>query len=167
LNNKDINERELRVFITAITEYFQALAGEPAHVRPAYLGTDLSARQSYDYTCLITISGNYRGCVYFSCRQVLLRRLLVCMGENDHSESNLLDAVGEVANTISGNAWKHFGATLEISVPVTINEPTESIRAAVRPPIHHHHRLAWSGGDCDDRFGATCLASHAMLEFTA
>ena len=44
MNNKDINERELRVFITAITEYFQALAGEPAHVRPAYLGTDLSVR---------------------------------------------------------------------------------------------------------------------------
>ncbi len=132
MNNKDINEGELRVFITAVTEYFQALAGEPAQVRSAYLGTDLSVPQSYDYTGLITISGNYRGCVYFSCRQVLLRRLLVCMGENDHSESNLLDAVGEVANTISGNARKHFGAALEISVPVTIHGPTESIRAAVR-----------------------------------
>jgi chemotaxis protein CheX len=127
LNKKDISEAELRVFITAVTEYFQALAGEPAQVRSAYLGADLSVPQSYDYTGLITISGNY-----FSCRQVLLRRLLVCMGENDHSESNLLDAVGEVANTISGNARKYFGAALEISVPVTIHGPTESIRAAVR-----------------------------------
>ena len=54
------------------------------------------------------------------------------MGENDHSESNLPDAVGEVANTISGNTRKHFGAILEISVPATIHGPTESIRAAVR-----------------------------------
>lgn len=132
MNKKDISESELRVFITAVTEYFQALAGEPAQVRSAYLGADLTVPQSHDYTGLITISGNYRGCVYFSCRQVLLRRLLVCMGENDHCEANLLDAVGEVANTISGNARKHFGAVLEISVPVTIHGPTESIRAAVR-----------------------------------
>lgn len=68
MNNRDINEGKLRVFITAIMEYFQALTGEPAHVRSAYLGTDLSVPQAYDYTGLITISGNYRGCVYFSCR---------------------------------------------------------------------------------------------------
>jgi chemotaxis protein CheX len=130
--NKDINESELRVFITAVTEYFHAIAGEPAQIRSAYLGEGLQVPQSYDYTGLITISGNYRGCVYFSCRQVLLRRLLVCMGENDHSENNLLDAVGEVANTISGNARKHFGATMEISVPVTIHGAADTIRAAVR-----------------------------------
>jgi len=35
--------------------------------------------------------------------------------------------VGEVANTISGNARTHFGSTLEISVPVTIKGASTQI----------------------------------------
>jgi chemotaxis protein CheX len=132
LNKKDISESELRVFITAVTEYFQALAGEPAQVRSAYLGADLTVPQSYDYTGLITISGNYRGCVYFSCRQVLLRRLLVCMGENDHSEANLLDAVGEVANTFRCRA-RNLGAGNDSRAN------REYPCGGARAPVCYHH----------------------------
>ena len=40
--------------------------------------------------------------------------------ETDLSESNLLDAVGEIANTLAGNARQTLGNGLEISVPMTM-----------------------------------------------
>jgi chemotaxis protein CheX len=48
------------------------------------------------------------------------------------SEANLLDAVGEIANTIAGNVRRHFGGGLEISVPVRLAGQAEGIKAAVR-----------------------------------
>jgi chemotaxis protein CheX len=36
------------------------------------------------------------------------------------SDHNLSDLVGEVANTISGNARRHFGPDFLISVPVIV-----------------------------------------------
>lgn len=44
----------------------------------------------------------------------------------------MLDAVGEVANTIAGNARRHFGEQLNISVPITISGNPERIQAMVR-----------------------------------
>lgn len=99
-------------------------------MRAAYL-TDASIPH-YDYTGLITLSGRFRGCVYFSAQRPMLLELLHEMQEPDSGEHNLLDAVGEIANTIAGNARRHFGGALEISVPVTIRGASERIKAAVR-----------------------------------
>jgi chemotaxis protein CheX len=70
--------------------------------------------------------------VYFSAPRRLVREMLLQMHEPDTCEQNLLDAVGEVANTISGNARRHFGSGLDISVPLTIKGTTGQIKAAVR-----------------------------------
>jgi chemotaxis protein CheX len=58
--------------------------------------------------------------------------LLLQMQEPDTCEQNLLDAVGEVANTVSGNARRHFGSGLDISVPIAIKGTTAHIKSAVR-----------------------------------
>ena len=126
----NLSESDLKVFIDAVTHYFSHLTGEPAEIRSSYL-TD-AAMPRFDYTGLITVSGNFRGCVYFSAPRLLLRELLIQLQEPDTCEGNLLDAVGEVANTISGNARRHFGSSLDISVPITIRGATEQIKAAVR-----------------------------------
>ena len=42
------------------------------------------------------------------------------MGENETDTANVLDIVGEVANTISGNARSAFGKDFMISVPLVI-----------------------------------------------
>lgn len=47
--------------------------------------------------------------VYFTAMRSMLVRLLAIMGEPDCSVENLADLVGEMANTISGNARKDFG----------------------------------------------------------
>lgn len=141
-----LSESDLKVFIDAVTHFFLESTEEPAHVRTAYLA-DIEILKA-DYTGLITLSGSYRGCVYFSAPKKLVRSLLVKLREPLDSEENLLDAVGEVANTISGNARRHFGHTLEISVPVTIKGAAQQIQSFTRThPYaiclnwHHHEAL--------------------------
>ncbi len=51
----------------------------------------------------------------------MLRHLLTVMKETNQSEENLLDAVGEIANTISGNARKYFGENMVISIPEKVS----------------------------------------------
>jgi chemotaxis protein CheX len=125
-----LSESELKVFIDAVTHYFSHLTSEPAEIRAAYLADTKTPR--FTYTGLITLSGHFRGCVYFSAPRRLVRELLLQLQEPDTCEDNLLDAVGEVANTLSGNARRHFGEALEISVPITILGATEQIRTGVR-----------------------------------
>ncbi|MEO7579279.1 MAG: chemotaxis protein CheX [Massilia sp.] len=125
-----LSEVELKVFIDAVSHYFGTLTQEAALIRSSYL---IDAEMPhFDYTGLITLSGRFRGCVYFSAPRRLVRELLVQMQEPDTCEQNLLDAVGEVANTIAGNARRHFGSALDISVPVSIKGENAGIKSAVR-----------------------------------
>jgi chemotaxis protein CheX len=126
----DISENDTRVFLDAVTHYFGHLTGEPMVIRTAYLAD--AALPRFDYTGLITLSGQFRGCVYFSASKLITSRLLTAMHEPDTGSANLLDIVGEVANTIAGNARKHFGAGLEISTPITIYGHADAIKSAVR-----------------------------------
>ena len=48
----------------------------------------------------------------------MLTVLLMRMNESNVSHENLCDLVGEVANTISGNARRDFGDQFAISVPI-------------------------------------------------
>jgi len=71
----------------------------------------------HEYTGVITISGRREGVVYFTAPKAMLTVLLMKMQENDFSHENMRDLVGEVANTISGNARRDFGNEFVISVP--------------------------------------------------
>jgi chemotaxis protein CheX len=126
----DISEVETRIFIEAVTHYFGLLTGEPAVIRSAYLANDQLPR--FDYTGLITLSGQFRGCIYFSATKQMTIKLLSTLKEPNLSNANLLDIVGEVANTIAGNARKHFGCGLEISTPLTVLGHADSIKSAIR-----------------------------------
>lgn len=126
----ELGETELKVFVEAVTRYFSQTTKEPAVIRAAYLADGTIPR--FEYTGLITVSGCFRGCVHFSAPTGLIEELLTEWGETDQSEANLLDAVGEIANTIAGNARRHFGKELEISVPINLRGGSEHIKAAVR-----------------------------------
>jgi chemotaxis protein CheX len=51
----------------------------------------------------------------------------MCIHEPDSSEEILRDIVGEVANTISGNARRDFGKNFIISVPTVISNEPEKV----------------------------------------
>jgi len=127
----DISESDARVFVDSVTNYFLLLTGEPALVRSAYLAST-SNLPRFDYTGLIVFSGQFRGSVYFSASSMMAAKLLLAMRETDTGKSNLLDIVGEVANTIAGNARKHYGAGLGISTPLTIYGHSDEVKSAIR-----------------------------------
>jgi chemotaxis protein CheX len=122
-----MDEKDLQVFIDGTMHYFQHCSKESAVVGTPYL-LDTSNTICYDYTGIIGISGKRKGCVYFTAPSIMLIHLLTSMGEPDISSENCCDVVGEVANTISGNARKSFGQEFMISVPIVIGGEPERIK---------------------------------------
>jgi chemotaxis protein CheX len=111
-----LKEAEIRTFIDGTTNYFEVAAEQAATVGSPYLVTDGNPGV-YEYTGVISITGARTGIVYFTAPRGMLTVLLMRMQETDTSEENIKDLVGEVANTISGNARRDFGKNFHISVP--------------------------------------------------
>ncbi len=111
-----LQEQELKTFVEGTTHYFEVAAQQPATVGSPYLVTDGNPAV-HEYTGVISISGRREGVVYFTAPKAMLTVLLMKMQENDFSHENMRDLVGEVANTISGNARRDFGNDFVISVP--------------------------------------------------
>jgi chemotaxis protein CheX len=123
-----LKEAEIRTFIEGTTNYFEISARQTASVGSPYLVTD-GKPGAYEYTGIISISGARKGIVYFSAPRGMLTVLLMRMQETDTSDANIMDLVGEVANTISGNARKDFGRNFIISVPTIVANDVEKITA--------------------------------------
>jgi chemotaxis protein CheX len=124
-----LHESELKLFVDSVRRYFQVVTRQEPQITSAFLGT--GDVQGHDYNGLVTFSGSYNGSVMVSMPRQLLRELLLLQGETDMSDGNLLDAVGEIANTLGGNARKTLGAGLEISVPLKL-QGASGVRARVR-----------------------------------
>lgn len=117
-----LTEAEIRTFVEGATQYFEVSARQPAAVGSPYLVTE-GPPAIHEYTGVIGISGRRHGAVCFTAPRSMLMVLLMRMNETDTSETNMRDLVGEVANTISGNARRDFGREFVISVPsVLTNE---------------------------------------------
>jgi chemotaxis protein CheX len=123
-----LKEAEIRTFIEGAMSYFEISAHQTATVGSPYLVTDGNPG-AYDYTGIIGISGARKGIVYFSAPRGMLAVLLMRMHETDTSDENIRDLVGEVANTISGNARKDFGRNFIISVPAIVANDVEKFTA--------------------------------------
>lgn len=122
-----MTESDINIFIDAVSHYFDQITRQSANIGAPYLST-YDGLENFDYSGLIGIAGKYRGCIYFTAPRPLLRHLLIKMDENDHSDENILDMVGEIANTLSGNARKHFGSDFIISVPVSMKGRFDNVR---------------------------------------
>jgi chemotaxis protein CheX len=123
-----LKEAEIRTFVEGTTHYFATSGQQAATVGSPYLVTD-GMPGTYDYTGIIGISGARKGIVYFTAPRGMLTVLLMRMQETDCSEETILDLVGEVANTISGNARRDFGKSFLISVPTVIAREPDKVTA--------------------------------------
>ena len=119
-------EAEIRTFIDGTTNYFETSAQQSATVGSPYLVTDGNPG-AYEYTGVIGISGARRGIVYFTAPRGMLTVLLMRMQETDTSDGNIRDLIGEVANTISGNARRDFGRNFQISVPTVVAQSDQQV----------------------------------------
>jgi chemotaxis protein CheX len=114
-----LHESEIKLFVDSVRRYFQVVTRQEPQITSAFLGT--GDVQGHDYNGIVSFSGPPQ----------LLRELLLLQGETDMSDGNLLDAVGEIANTLGGNARNTLGAGLQISVPVKLHGAS-GVRARVR-----------------------------------
>ena len=111
-----VTAEEIRTFVDGATHYFEVAARQPAVVGSPYLVTD-GLPSVHEYSGVIGVTGRRRGIVCFTAPRAMLMVLLMRMNETDTSDATRKDLVGEVANTISGNARRDFGRDFQISVP--------------------------------------------------
>lgn len=107
---------KLNVFMQSVESFFSQIGEKLNGVDTPYLSYNTTP-VAYDYTGVITITGAMAGSVYVSATTVMLRDLLQALGEPEQSIPMLKDLVGEIANTVSGNARTEFGADFIISPP--------------------------------------------------
>jgi len=121
-----MSEQALKVFIDGAINYFHHTSDKDVKVGTPYL-IENSQPTAFDFTGIIGVSGPHKGTVYFTAPRILLTHLLLSIGEKDTGLDNIMDIVGEVANTISGNARTEFGREFMISVPVMVEGAPNSI----------------------------------------
>ena len=113
-------ESEISVFVESVLHYFDTAVQQTAECGTPYLALTRSPEIS-DYTGMIKISGKRDGVVFFTAPKSMLCVMLMRMQETDMSHDNLCDLVGEIANTLSGNARRDFGHQFKISVPSVVH----------------------------------------------
>ncbi len=111
-----MKEEKLKIFIDSIVKYFHYAGQTSVKIGSPFLIKDIK-EVTADYTGTISISGDYQGACYFTAPSALLKHLILSIGEVDTSDSMMQDAVGEVANTMSGNARRRLGKKFIISTP--------------------------------------------------
>ncbi|WP_367104632.1 chemotaxis protein CheX [uncultured Psychrobacter sp.] len=111
-----VNVEKLGVFLSSINAFFAQIDDTKVAIDTPYLNNNKNAL-GYDYSGVIKISGPLKGCVYVSAPSVMLREVIKVMGEPDSSITMMKDLLGEMANTISGNARTEFGSEFIISPP--------------------------------------------------
>lgn len=124
--NKSFEQDTIEVFINSVMHFYKQLNLDEIEIGVPYL-LDSNQPVVEDFTGIIGISGQRKGCVYYTCSRAMLSYILLTMGENDVSNEHLCDLAGEIANTIAGNARKAFGAEFLISVPVVLQGEPENI----------------------------------------
>ena len=143
-----INDAEVSVFVSAVLQYFDRTVNQAASCGTPFLAMQERPAIS-DYTGVIRIDGKRSGVVMFTAPKTMLSVMLMRMQEPDMSHENLSDLVGEIANTLSGNARRDFGHQFNISVPSVISGKDSALEfpAGARPiviPIdwrNYHARL--------------------------
>ena len=112
-------ESEVGVFVGAVLQYFGTTVQQAAVCGTPHLALSAPPELS-DYTGVIRVSGKRSGLVAFTAPKSMLSVMLMRMQETDMSHENLCDLVGEIANTLSGNARRDFGHLFQISVPEVV-----------------------------------------------
>lgn len=134
---------KLEVFLSSISAFFTQIDDMPVEVDTPYLH-DNKSTVGYDYSGIIKISGPLEGCVYVSAPSNMLCEVINIMGEPDSSLTMMKDLLGEMANTISGNARTEFGPDFIISPPMIV-EGTPSTSLLPKDRNSYITPFSWRG----------------------
>ncbi len=121
-----MKHKKIQAFVEVVQHYFAQFSEDALVVDTPYLSEEKDPHV-YDYTGVIGISGVMRGVVYVTASKELLQVVLQDIDEADTSESMLVDLVGEIANTVAGNARSEFGPEFHISTPFVFKGAPQNI----------------------------------------
>ena len=123
-----MSDEEIRIFTEGLIGFFSQNLGDASVLEMGGITQcDPSESPAYDLTGIIGISGDRRGCIYFTAEEDLVKEVLVSMGETDIDNELLNDMTGEIANTIAGNVMSSSDTAFELSVPVVVAGKPNSI----------------------------------------
>lgn len=130
-----MNEKDLQVFITTTLSYFKDTAGQTAEMGVPFLKKPEEV-VAQDMTGVIGISGIKKGAVYFTAPRAMLADMVkVILGSEEPDSDALVDMVGEITNTIAGNAREAFGSGFMISIPVVVEGQPRNIKTPPNVPV--------------------------------
>ncbi len=121
-----MKEAELQIFIDSLRHYFATNIGGDLNIKQSY-HTESTGTPASEYTGIIGVSGDKQGSIYLTATKDMLGQVLLAMGEPEIDESLFHDVIGEITNTVSGNARKVLGSGFMISVPVVVTGKPENI----------------------------------------
>lgn len=118
-----MEEQQLQVFIESVVEYFNKMTDSPVEVSVPFLKEE-GKSVLLSHTGVIGISGTMRGAIYFSADEKFLADLIDRVSPGAPITAQHVSAmVGELANTIAGNAQKTLGSEYHISIPIVFTTP--------------------------------------------
>jgi chemotaxis protein CheX len=106
-----MKDSELQIFVDSLRYYFATNIGGTLDVAPAY-HTESNDTPASEFTGIIGVSGDKQGCIYLTATRDMLGQVLLAMGEPEIDPSLFNDVIGEITNTVSGNARKVSGPRL-------------------------------------------------------
>ncbi len=140
-----MKDDEIQVFIANIHRYFESLdEDDRVVIEPPFLRDH--PEPLLEYTGVINISGRVHGIVCFTANSPMLRQILSLLDEPETGETAKRDLVGEIANTLSGNAREQFGSDFRISVPFMMNGSDQFPKRQQRSyvvPVNWHGQTAY------------------------
>ncbi len=129
-----MKDDDINIFIKGTEEYFKLYANLDVEIDVPYVKGDETLLLAH--SGIIGISGSRKGCVYFTATNDLLKELVsTLVGSGTPSDEQIKDVVGEIANTIAGNARNHYGDDFQISVPVRLSGgDTSGVDLSIKEP---------------------------------
>jgi chemotaxis protein CheX len=130
-----MEEYILKVFSKSTLRYFDAVAGGGAALGTPYLGGE-SESAGLGFSAVIGISGSYKGNIYYTASRDTLHTLLPLLGESRPDDLLCSELVGEITNTISGNAREQLGGGFMISPPFILQARPLSVISTRSVPLY-------------------------------
>jgi chemotaxis protein CheX len=116
----NLNSKLIMPFVHSTMNVFTTMV----HVKPEISKPRLKddAETTYDVSGVIDFSGDVIGSVVVSFELETARKLVNALvgSEIDPSSADFVDAIGELANMIAGNAKKDLGCAANIAIPTVI-----------------------------------------------
>jgi chemotaxis protein CheX len=121
VNRFGIDSKLILLFVESVRRTLTATAGWESAIEKPRLKTEKVSE--YDYSGIITISGDYVGTVVVSFHRATAIQLVTAMVhcEIPPETPDFCDAIGEITNMIAGGAKNEFGGrNTAISIPTVV-----------------------------------------------